>query len=181
MKVGLLYFIFLAPWVAFSKDDCLPEPSPAIPSLAELQRIVDQVDPVACRNRPAKVSQGFQCRTSRGTRFQRITEPAEGWRDLGRDGKVWFDQVTNEVSQQEAIALCEGIAGQTLPSKEDFRNAERHGFQEVLPDMFQFYYWSSSSVPHQDLAYGFSSGANVLATMSKGAGVGYVAARCVGK
>jgi hypothetical protein len=171
----------LIPAAAWGVEDCLPDFPPAKGSLQEFQRIVDKVDPPACRTRPPQVSEGFQCRTTRGVRFERILEPAPGWRDLGRNGKVWFDQITNEVSQPEAIALCEGIPKQILPTKEDFRQAERHGFQEVLNDMFQFYYWSRSSVPDQDLAYGFSSGANVLATMNKGAGVGYVAARCVGK
>lgn len=181
MKYGFLYFTLLFPLATFGSEDCLNHPPQVVRDLTVFARIVDKVDPPSCRNRTGEVPDGFECRTSRGTRFRRVLTPAAGWQDTGRGGKIWFDQITNEVSQQEAIAICEGVPGQILPSKEDFRNAERHGFQEVLNDMFQFYYWSSSSVPGEDLAYGFSSGANVLATMSKGAGVGYVAARCIGK
>lgn len=118
---------------------------------------------------------GKACRTSVGTIFLRVDN---GWQDLGQNGKIWFDAIANGVDQEGARNFCKSFPEQTLPSKEDYLVGEKHGLREVLPEMVQYFNWSTAVVPGSG-GYGFSSSSGTLALMKSHQYAPYVVGRCV--
>lgn len=130
--------------------------------VAELEEIIRQTPtpPVqikACNDgsvdlRSAAV--GFKCRTSKGSIFERVAKNnfGEAWK--GPDGLIWSDFV-GKYSQYDAVTTCKNLGG-TLPSRADFERGEANGFREVLPNMKDRWFCSSSVHPkYSDHAYGF--------------------------
>lgn len=139
-----------------------------------------------------------------------IQKHGNSWRDL-TTGIVWLDlsQVFRPKAKGKkherltnyfyAVKYCRDLAGKfnvpqghklTLPNKEDFRIAERHGFRQVLPFMLHNWYWSSNTIgsiqrkifqqkPKRAYAYGFGSGAGVISVIDVTLNATYIAARCI--
>lgn len=85
--------------------------------------------------------------TSKGFTF---TRTEDGWRD-DETGLVWHYSTYWRGTHYEAQKKF----GDKLPSKEQFEEAEKHGFREVL-EIKSGWFWSSSVVPfNDDSAYDF--------------------------
>ena len=141
--------------------------------VAELEAIVRAapVPPVeikACNDPTTDlqaVAAGFKCRTSKGAIYERVTRNHFGEPWKGPDGLIWSDHVGYR-SQQNAVDLCK-ILGGTLPTRADFERGEANGFREVVPNMKDRWFWSSSVYPnisystyvfysnHGDIGYDF--------------------------
>ena len=100
------------------------------------------------------------CVTKKGAKFKRVAMEGfgEAWMgSTGENGKqqIWSDRI-GSANQYDAIDNCKAIAG-SLPSKEDFIRGEANGIREVLPNMKDHWFWSSSVHPDSsDYAYGFN-------------------------
>ncbi len=90
----------------------------------------------------------------------RFHELSEGFRALGNSyeaaGSLWSGVATQRMSQRDAMAFCAGI-GARLPTREDYlaltramgardpENEDLVGYrQNLLPDMYNRWFWSSS-------------------------------------
>jgi hypothetical protein len=107
-----------------------------------------------------EVPAGTQCKTSKGVEFQLVNRdttgasPLETWKDLS-SGLTWYDNLPNGFdgitsagyNQYEAFTICTLDLQRSLPTIDDFNTAETHGFREVLPNMANNYFWSSSLYP----------------------------------
>lgn len=137
--------------------------------VAELEEIIKQTPtpPVqikACSDGSVDLRQapvGFKCRTSKGSIFERVVRAnfGEAWK--GPDGLIWSDFI-GKYSQYDAITTCKTLGG-ILPSRADFERGEANGFREVLPNMKDRWFWSSSVYPNNSgLAYVFSGNDGVI-------------------
>ncbi len=84
---------------------------------------------------------------------------------------IWSDRI-GSANQYDAIENCKAIEGK-LPSKEDFERGKKNGIREVLPNMKDRYFWSSSVHPNDsgnayyfngiggDIDYGYRDNDNV--------------------
>lgn len=93
--------------------------------------------------------QGTTCVTSSGAEFIRFQHPetkALGWQDTAAAGKIWFDPI-KKADQIGAREFCKSTGNQSLPTLEDFQNAESRRIRELLKDMRSSYFWSSSLCP----------------------------------
>lgn len=68
---------------------------------------------------------------------------AGGWQDTGESGKVWLDGMARDLSQDAAVNYCKNN-GQVLPTFTDLLVAQNHGALEILRDMKDRWFWSSS-------------------------------------
>lgn len=100
--------------------------------------ILASTDLPPCKSAPEKVEVGFQCETSKGFVFERLEN---GWEDL--QGNIWLDGVLSNKEQDQGATFCKN-KGATLPTEKDFELAEDHGFREVLKEMNNEIYWSST-------------------------------------
>ena len=154
-------------------------------NVAELEEIIRQmpIPPVqikACNDSSTSlrsVAVGFKCRTSKGAIYERVARDnfGESWKDS--DGLIWSDYIGSH-SQYDAVSSCRRLSG-TLPAPADFKRGEANGFREVLPNMKDRWFWSSSVRPNNSYyAYGFDGG-------SGGGGYGdrvsNFSVRCVGR
>ena len=97
---------------------------------------------------------GFQCKTSKNITFERVEREGfgEAWKDLNTNF-IWSEKIgefknTGDVQDEtiihsDATAACEDIEA-SLPRKEQFKTSKKNGFQEVLPNMENDTYWSST-------------------------------------
>ena|SRR3990167_1935573 len=73
------------------------------------------------------------------------------WKDI-TSGITWYDVEPKTYTFDKAVKTF----GDRLPTKEEFTIAESHGFREILPNMKNNWFWSSSVHPNStDYAYGF--------------------------
>lgn len=88
------------------------------------------------------VASGFKCRTSKGAIYERVARVnfGEAWK--GPDGLIYGDFI-GERNQYKAFESCKNLGGE-LPSQADFERGEANGFREVLPNMKDRWFWSSS-------------------------------------
>ena len=63
----------------------------------------------------------------------------ESWKDQ-KTGLTWHDVEDKKFSYYEAVEKF----GDRIPTKEEFEEAEKHGFREVLPNMENRWFWSAS-------------------------------------
>lgn len=82
--------------------------------------------------------------TSKGFQFEKTTK---GWKDLTSNLTWKFIDESEEYTYGEAVKKF----GDSLPTKEDFEKAERHGFREVI-ELKNDWYWSSSLVSYGRLS-----------------------------
>jgi hypothetical protein len=90
-----------------------------------------------------------KCTTSMGAVYERVSRDnfGESWK--GPDGLIWSDRVgsrSESDTQYNAVEMCKNLGG-ALPSKADFERGEANGFREVLPNMKDRTFWSSSINP----------------------------------
>jgi hypothetical protein len=81
-----------------------------------------------------------------------------GWQDTdpAAKGKIWFDEMKTSINQYNSESFCSAKNGQALPSKDDFELAEKHGVRDILKDMKNRWFWSSTLYPgSSDDAYVF--------------------------
>lgn len=101
------------------------------------------------------VAVGFKCHTSTGAIFERVSRDGFGEAWKGPDDLIWSDFV-GEDSQYDAVTTCKNLGGR-LPSRADFERGETNGFREVLPNMKDRWFWSSTVISrHSAFAYGFN-------------------------
>ncbi|MGK5083925.1 hypothetical protein WDW37_11545 [Bdellovibrionota bacterium FG-1] len=120
------------------------------------RRVVLGVEIKACNDHETdlrSVAPGFKCRTSKGWLFERVAKSSFGEAWKGPDGWIWSDEVGN-YSQKDAVSTCKALGG-ILPSISDFERGEIYGFREVLPNMNNPVYWSSTIGPFVDNLNGY--------------------------
>ncbi|MBI2605204.1 MAG: HEAT repeat domain-containing protein [Deltaproteobacteria bacterium] len=84
-----------------------------------------------------------------GVEFEPVKNPKtgeSGWRDTVT-GKVWYESKNTPSGQYGAEMDCSEKPGQELPSKADLVLAEQHGIRDVLKNMNDHWFWSSSLGP----------------------------------
>lgn len=83
---------------------------------------------------------GTEVKTSKGFVFVLIVrkDGKESWKD-DTSGLTWHDTEDRNCTHHEAVEKFKD----SLPTIEEFKTAEEHGFREVLPNMGHWY-WSSS-------------------------------------
>ena len=120
-----------------------------------------------------KVPVGTVVVTSKGFKFKLISRKSgrEGWRDLSSK-LVWFSKEDGSYNFDEAISKF----GDKLPTKEEFEEAENHGFREVL-EYPHDYFWSAS-VYSNNRNYAWIFGGGLVAVTSRSSPF---AVRCVGR
>ena len=135
---------------------------------------------------------GTVCKTSAQISFKR---EADGWRDLGLNGKLWLDGIKTNVTQYDAVSFCAN-QNKDLPSgyhrelngkngfpnqDSDFVVADSHGIREVFKDMGGRRFWSASVFPGSpDYAFVFSYGGDVVSGY-RDYYFSYYSVRCVGR
>ena len=136
---------------------------------------------------------GTVCKTSAQISFKR---EADGWRDLGLNGKLWLDTIKTRVAYDDAKSFCAN-QNKDLPSgypqsrngkngfpihDSDFVVAENHGIREVFKDMKGRWFWSASGLPDgTGYAFVFDGNSGDGGFDSRGNRSDDNAARCVGR
>ena len=123
-------------------------------TLKAIQDRLDQTPPappveqVACSKLTAEQRSDLRtvCVTSKGAKFKRVEKKyfGEAWQDEA--GMIWSDRIGSG-NHYDVIDNCKAIAGR-LPSKGDFIRGEVNGIREVLPNMKDRWFWSSSVHPY---------------------------------
>src|ERR1022692_2425868 len=86
--------------------------------------------------------------TTKGFEFSRV---ADGWKDM-TSGLKWFYPEPGKLNHHKAMEKYNSPF-KRLPTKEEFEDAEKHGFREVL-GIDSGWFWSSSVYPnYTDYAY----------------------------
>ena len=123
-----------------------------------------------------KVPVGTTVITSKGFKFKLISRKKgkESWKDL-TSKLTWRDREEKTYNHYEATEKF----GDKLPTIEEFRIAEEHGFRDILPNTNGYFFWSASLSPNfSDFAQGFYGN-------NGGSGYGYrgndSSVRCVGR
>ena len=90
-----------------------------------------------------KVCIGHIVTTSKGFSFQLVSrkDKKESWLDL-TSKLTWHDREDLTYTHYKAVEKF----GDNLPTIEEFKLAELHGFREILPNM-QYWFWSASLSP----------------------------------
>jgi hypothetical protein len=124
------------------------------------------------------VEVGTVVETSKGFEFELMERKfgdKEAWKDL-TSGVTWYDVEDGKYNHHDALKRFKD----ELPTKEEFEEAEKHGFREVLQNIKDRWFWSSSVHPdYSDVAF-------VFVGSSGGVGIYYRdslngSARCVGR
>jgi hypothetical protein len=113
--------------------------------------------------------------TSKGFSFQLVSrkDKKESWLDL-TSKLTWHDREDLTYTHYKAVEKF----GDNLPTIEEFKLAELHGFREILPNM-QYWFWSASLNPYDsDSAQGFNGYDGVSGLAGRGFGW---SVRCVGR
>jgi len=119
---------------------------------------------------------GHVVTTSKGFQFKLVSRDSgkESWLDIA-SGLTWHDREDESYTHHKAVEKF----GDSLPTIEEYRIAEKHGFREILPNM-DHWFWSSSLYPsNADYAQDF-----VGTYGSSGYGVrdsNFYSVRCVGR
>jgi hypothetical protein len=99
------------------------------------------------------VSVGHIVTTSKGFSFQLVSrkDKKESWLDL-TSKLIWHDREDRTYNYYEAMEKFDN----QLPTIEEYKTAELHGFCEILPNM-NHWFWSASLYPNgSDFAQVFS-------------------------
>lgn len=91
-----------------------------------------------------RVEPGTIVITSKGFEFIRLEGDEEAWRDL-TTGLKWLDREPKIYTYEQAMKKFNS-SDKRLPTLEEFKEAENHGFREVLPNM-NHEYLSASLYP----------------------------------
>lgn len=125
---------------------------------------------------------GDECRTLQGARFTLVRDPktqAMGWRNQ-KTGQVWFQAVTVNVDQFEALEVCQFRSGQTLPSVGDYAAGIQDGLVELFPVMRDIAMWSGSILPGDDTSgYVFVGASNTIVEVPRSLKTPKIGATCV--
>lgn len=78
-------------------------------------------------------------------------EGKEVWKDL-TSGLIWKDIEDQKYTYDEALEIFKN----SLPAKEEFEIAEKHGIREVLPNMCDWFWSSSVNANNTDFARYFN-------------------------
>src|ERR1035437_8937640 len=70
------------------------------------------------------------------------TNGKDVWKDL-TSGLVWFDMEKEKYTHNEAVEKFKD----RLPTIEEFAEAEKHGFRDILPNIEDRWFWSASLYP----------------------------------
>ena len=100
-----------------------------------------------------KVPVGTTVITSKGFKFKLVSRKKgkESWKDL-TSKLTWHDAEDEKYRHYQAQEKF----GNGFPTKEEFEVAESHGFREVVPNMANKWFWSSSVDPYSTYyAFGF--------------------------
>ncbi len=126
---------------------------------------------VLIAKRELMIKMAFEKVTSKGYSWRATFE---GWEDL-TSGLVWkYEDEEGTYTYDDAMSRF----GESLPSKEEWEVAEKHGVREVL-SFRESYYWSSSLLSSNHYsAWVFSSDFGVVYYFLRN-GAGPV--RCVGR
>lgn len=130
--------------------------------------------PVACGSINLRTAQlHVKCTTSKGAVYERVSRDnfGEAWK--GPDGVIWSDLV-GQGSQDSVANTCKNLGG-TLPERADFERGEANGFREVLPNMKDQWFWSSSVNPSASVFFGNNG------VIYDGSRNGYYSVLCVGR
>lgn len=92
--------------------------------------------PKQCRRLKPKVNATIRI-TSNGYKFQDMENGA--WKDLAT-GITWHDVEPEKYTHYQAVEKF----GDRLPTIEEFETAEKHEFREILPNIKNRWFWSSS-------------------------------------
>lgn len=94
------------------------------------------------------VEVGTKVKTREGFVWIKMTN---GWKDK-RTGLIWTDEEKGTYTHYEAVEKF----GSSLPTKQDFETAEKHGIRAII-DMKGKWFWSASVHPDYDnFAYDFN-------------------------
>lgn len=105
------------------------------------------------RNSPIPI--GTRCTTSKGSVYERVLRANFGETWKGPDGLIWSDRVGSITDEYNAEVICKNLGGE-LPSMDEFKRNEAYGFREVLPNMKNRIFWSSSVDGDPEIAYAFN-------------------------
>lgn len=153
--------------------------------IADIKALLDQNPPpvnppnqapVACSSINLRTAQlNVKCRTSKGSVYERVSRDnfGEAWK--GPDGLIWSDFVAHDT--HNAGEICKNQGG-TFPSRDDFKRGEVNGFREVLPNMKDRIFWSSSVAPYVHYFYYFDGN---VGDFGYGFVDDYASVRCVGR
>ena len=99
-----------------------------------------ECDSVQSRNKPV----GFKCISSTGHIFQRVQK--EGFGEAWQDGQknIWSDKISASEYNPEK-EKCTNL-GAEVPSQEQFLEGQNDGINEVLPNLININYWTSTIV-----------------------------------
>ena len=127
-----------------------------------------------------KVELGTIVITSKGFEFTLVSRDVD-WKETWRDETsklLWLPLEKERLNWSQAMEKFNSPE-KRLPTKEEFEEAETHGFREVLPNM-SAWFWSASLCPiYAGLAYGFDG--DVGGTDFGYRDFDYVSVRCVGR
>lgn len=114
--------------------------------------------------------------TSKGFKFKLISrkKSKESWKDVSSK-VIWHDMEVGSYNYYRAVEKF----GNFLPTIEEFIEAEKHGFREVLPNMAHCF-WSSSPSPYNSVYAQFFSGYFGVSYYGYNRYY-YVSVRCVGR
>ena len=109
----------------------------------------EEPQPLACSDISVNlrsIAVGFKCRTSKGGVFKRVERPGfgESWRD--QNGVTWSDYLGNAAGSSwlpNRKKLCAATHSE-LPSVEDYKQGDALGMLEVIPNLENAQYWTSS-------------------------------------
>lgn len=109
---------------------------------------------------------GYKCKTEKNYIFEkvRLQNSKVAWQSKGLDGQqsglIWSDHfglAENDRDHSDAAKLCAKNRG-VLPSIQQFKQGEKEGFREVLQNMHNRWFWSSTvsaSRVNEGQTYGF--------------------------
>jgi hypothetical protein len=97
---------------------------------------------------PRDVPIGTTATTSKGFKFTLLKRDESGkelWKDE-TSGLIWFDKENKNYNHRDAMKEFNSES-KRLPTIEEFKEAEKHGFREVLPNINNYWFWSASVNP----------------------------------
>lgn len=129
-----------------------------------------------------KVKVGQKCMTSSGYIYERVSKVNFGQAWKGQDNLIWSSKIGGLSSQKIATQTCKDIGGD-LPSLSQFMIGEGNEFSEVLPDIRENWFWTSTIDSHifddDSSAFAFAGGNASGGSYSRDSH--YFSILCVGK
>lgn len=100
--------------------------------------------------------------------IDRSEDGKETWKDT-RTGIAWADKLDNTLTLNAAQAACKQYSAGpngvfSLPTKSHFEKSRRDGFSQVLPNLKDTYFWTSTSVENDmRYTYDYYGGSRIVA------------------